>query len=143
MKAPPCWSGNVLHSQLQKPNQRKRPAAKVKGFDTLVARHYPAVYRFACRFTDDPRKASVLTRDAFNSTRKQLRACCDEDLLASILISNLIRAGLPLESNSRQTAQLQRRTNNFGRRYGAHGRTVTGFFQAGIRPHETESSEKT
>ena len=100
MKVPPSWSGNVLHGQSQEPNQRKRPPAKAKSFDTLVARHYPAVYNFACRFTDDPRKAGVLTRDAFISTRKQLRTCCDENVLASILISNVIRAGLPLESNS-------------------------------------------
>src|SRR6266436_3363498 len=102
MKASPSWSGNVLQGQLQEQNQRKRPPAKAKSFDTLVARHYPAVYSFACRFTDDPRKAGVLTRDAFISTRKQLRTCCDENVLASILISNVIRAGLPLESNSRR-----------------------------------------
>jgi hypothetical protein len=129
----PSWSGNVLHRQRQEQNQRKRPPAKAKSFDTLVARHYPAVYSFACRFTDDPRKAVVLTRHAFISTRKQLRTCCDENVLASILISNVIRAGLPLESNLTQTAQPERRNNNFGRRYGAHGRTVTGLFQAAVR----------
>src|SRR5437773_1399561 len=117
MKASPSWSGNVLHGQLQQRNQRKRPPAKAKSFDTLVARHYPAVYNFACRFTDDPRKAGVLTRDAFNSTRKQLQTCCDENVLASILISNVIRASLPLQSNLTQTAQIKRRNNNFGRRY--------------------------
>src|SRR6266436_1594763 len=122
------WRGNVLHGQSQEPNQRKRPPAKAKSFDTLVARYYPAVYSFACRFSDDPRKTAVLTRHAFNSTRKQLQTCCDENVLASILISNVIRAGLPLESNLTQTAQLQRRNNNFGRRYGAHGRTVAGVY---------------
>ena len=130
MKAPPSWSGNVLHGQRQEQNQRKRPPAKAKSFDTLIACYYPAVYSFAYRFTDDGRKARALTRDAFLSTRKQLQTCCDENVLASILISNVIRAGLPLESNLTQTAQLQRRNNNFGRRYGAHGRTVTGLFQA-------------
>ena len=146
MKAPPSWSGNVLQGQSQEPNQRKRPPAKAKSFDTLVSRYFPAVYSFACRFTDDPQKAGVLTRHAFNSTRKQLRTCCDENVLASILISNVIRAGLPLESNLRQTAHLQTRNNNFGRRYGAHGRTVTGSFQASIRfddPMETKSPEQT
>jgi hypothetical protein len=147
MKAPPTsWSGNVLQGQLQEQNQRKRPPAKAKSFDTLVARYYPAVYSFACRFTDDPQKAAVLARDAFNSTRKQLRTCCDQNVLASILISNVIRAGLPLESNLTQTAHLQTRNNNFGRRYGAHGRTVTGLFQASIRfddPMETKSPEQT
>ena len=127
------WRGNVLHGQSQEPNQRKRPPAKAKSFDTLVARYYPALYSFACRFSDDPRKTAVLARDAFNSTRKQLQTCCDENVLASILISNVIWAGLSLESNLTQTAHLRRRNNNFGRRYGAHGRTVTGFFQASVR----------
>ncbi len=63
-------------------------------FDKLVARYYPAVYSFAARLTDDPREAVALTRDAFNSTRKQLRNRRDEVLLASILISAVIRAGL-------------------------------------------------
>ena len=94
MKAKPNWSGNVLHGQLQERNQRKGPPGKAKSFDTLVARYYPVVYSFACRFTDDGRKARALTRDAFNSTRKQLQTCCDENVLASILISNVIRAGL-------------------------------------------------
>ena len=113
MKAPPSWS-NVLPGQLQEQNQRKRPPTKAKSFDTLVTRHYPAVYSFACRFTDDPLKAGVLTRDAFISTQKQLRTCCDENVFASILISNVIRAGLPLESNLTQTAQLKRRTTISG-----------------------------
>ncbi len=63
-------------------------------FDKVVARYYPAVYSFAARLTDDPREAVALTRDAFNSTRKQLRNRRDEVLLASILISAVIRAGL-------------------------------------------------
>jgi len=50
-------------------------------------------------------------------------------VLASILVSNVIRAGLLLESNIAQTAQLKRTNNNFGRRYGAHGRTVAGLAQ--------------
>ena len=68
--------------------------AKSSRFDSLVARYYPAVYSFASRLTDDPRKAVVLTRDAFNSTQKQLRNRSDELVLASILISAVIRAGL-------------------------------------------------
>jgi hypothetical protein len=131
MKAPPNWSGSVLHGQLQERNQRKRPPLKAKTFDSLVARYYLGVYSFACRFTDDGRKARALTRDAFDSTRKQLQTCCDENVLASILIANVIRAGLALESNPAQTAQLKTRNNNFGRRYGVHGRTVTGLIQVG------------
>jgi len=63
-------------------------------FDSLVARYYPAVYSFASRLTDDPREAVVLTYDAFKSARKQLQNRRDEAVLASILISAVIRAGL-------------------------------------------------
>jgi hypothetical protein len=70
--------------------------AKSSRFDSLVARYYPAVYSFASRLTDDPREAIMLTRDAFNSTRTQLRNRRDEAVLASILISAVIRAGLTL-----------------------------------------------
>jgi DNA-directed RNA polymerase specialized sigma24 family protein len=69
---------------------------KSSRFDRLVARYYPAVYSFASRLTDDPREAIMLTRDAFNSTRTQLRNRRDEAVLASILISAVIRAGLTL-----------------------------------------------
>lgn len=63
-------------------------------FDTLVARYYPAVYSFASRLTDDPRQAVVLTREAFNSTRKQLRNRRDDLALVTILLTAVIRAGL-------------------------------------------------
>ena len=94
MKAPLKQSGNVLLGQLQKRHHTGKSTIKTKNsrFDTLVARYYPAVYSFALRLTDDPREAIVLTRCAFNSTRKQLRIYCDENVVASILISNLIRA---------------------------------------------------
>jgi len=96
MTAPPNRSGNGLRSQAQERNHKGKPTIKAKSsrFDTLVARYYPAVYSFASRLTDDPREAVVLTRDAFNSTRKQLQTRCDENVLASILIFNVIRAGL-------------------------------------------------
>jgi hypothetical protein len=68
--------------------------AKTSRFDSLVARYYPAVYSFASRLTDDPRKAVVLTHDAFKSSRNQVRNRRDEAALASILISAVIRAGL-------------------------------------------------
>jgi hypothetical protein len=38
---------------------------------------------------------------------------------------------LLLESSPAQTAQLKTRNNNFGRRYGVHGRTVTRLIQEG------------
>jgi hypothetical protein len=104
----------MLHGQLQEPDQRKRPPLKAKTFDTLVARYYLGVYSFACRFTDDGRKARALTRDAFDSTRKQMQTRCDEDVLASVLMSNVIWAGLALESNVARTAELKTRNKNFG-----------------------------
>ena len=96
MTAPPNRSGNGLRSQAQERNHKGKPTIKAKSsrFDTLVAHYYPAVYSFASRLTDDPREAVVLTRDAFNSTRKQLRTSRDENVLASILMSLLIRVGL-------------------------------------------------
>jgi DNA-directed RNA polymerase specialized sigma24 family protein len=75
--------------------RRESPTkAKNSRFDRLVARYYPAVYSFALRLTDDPWEAVVLTRDAFNSTRKQLRYCRDEVVLVTILLTAVIRAGL-------------------------------------------------
>ena len=64
------------------------------GFDRLVARYYPAVYSFATRFTDDPREAVELTRDAFRSSQKQLRNLRDQTAVATTLISAVIRATL-------------------------------------------------
>ena len=63
-------------------------------FDTLVARYYPAVYSFASRLTDDPREAILLTYEAFNTTRKQLRNRRDEVKLVRTLLDGVIRAGL-------------------------------------------------
>jgi hypothetical protein len=96
MKAPPSRSGNVLRGQLQEPNQKRKPPMKTKRerFDTLVARYYPAVYRFASRLTDDPREAVFLTHDAFNSARKQVRSHRDEVARVTILLTAVIRAGL-------------------------------------------------
>jgi hypothetical protein len=95
MKAPAKRGGNVPRGVLQEASQKRTPPIKTKEacFDTLVGRYYPAVYSFALRLTDDPQEAILLTRDAFNSTRKQLRTCCDEDVFASILMCTVIRAG--------------------------------------------------
>jgi hypothetical protein len=67
--------------------------AKRSRFDRLVARYYPAVYSFASRLTDDPREAVLLTHDAFDSTRKQLRTRRNEVALVIILLNAVIRAG--------------------------------------------------
>ncbi len=67
---------------------------KTSRFDRLVARYYPAVYSFASRLTDDPREAIALTRDAFNSVRKQTENLRNQTAIATVLISAVIRAGL-------------------------------------------------
>ncbi len=76
--------------------QKRKPHTKAKTsrFDSLVARYYPAVFNLASRFTDNPREAVALTRDAFKSTEKQLQRRRNEDALATILMSAVIRAGL-------------------------------------------------
>ena len=68
--------------------------AKSSTFDSLVARYYPAVYSFACRLTDDPRKAIALTRNAFRSAQKELCNLRDQTAVATTLILAVIRAGL-------------------------------------------------
>jgi DNA-directed RNA polymerase specialized sigma24 family protein len=67
---------------------------KNSSFDCLVAQYYPAVFSFASRLTDDPREAIALTRDAFNSARKQSRNLRNPTAIALVLISAVIRAGL-------------------------------------------------
>ena len=119
MKTPPSGSRNVLRGRLQEPDQRKAPGSQAKTFDALVARYYSVVYSFACRFTDDPLQARLLTQDAFNGTRKQLQTCSDENVLASILISNVIRAGCGLNRLSRRPPNFKQRENHFGRRHRA------------------------
>ena len=67
---------------------------KSSRFDRLVARYYPAVYGFAARFTDDPREAVALTRQAFTSARKQLQRLHNQTAIAKVLVSAVLRAGL-------------------------------------------------
>ncbi len=63
-------------------------------FDRLVARYYPAVYSFAARFTEDPREAVALTREAFNSAREPLQRMRNQTAIATVLISAVLRTGL-------------------------------------------------
>ena len=67
---------------------------KCSRFDRLVACYYPAVYSFASRLTGDPREAISLTRDAFNSARKQAEQLRNPIAIALVLIPAVIRAGL-------------------------------------------------
>jgi hypothetical protein len=90
------WARHVRKGDGTVTDQKSKPPMKAKSsrFDSLVARYYPAVYSFASRLTDDPREAVLLTHDAFNSTRKQLRSCRNEVALVITLLNAVIRAGL-------------------------------------------------
>jgi DNA-directed RNA polymerase specialized sigma24 family protein len=63
-------------------------------FDRLVACYYPAVYSFASRLTEDPREAIRLTRDVFNSARKETAKLRSPNAIARALISAVLRVGL-------------------------------------------------
>jgi hypothetical protein len=95
MKAAANRGGNVSRGVLEEARQKPKSSTKRKDarFDVLVARYYPAVFSFACRLTDDPRQAIVLTRRTFISARKQLRNC-DENVFASMAMAAIIRAGV-------------------------------------------------
>ena len=67
---------------------------KSSRFDRLVACYYPAVYSLAARLTDDPRDAVALTRQAFNSARKQLYNVRNHTAIATVLVSAVLRVGL-------------------------------------------------
>ncbi len=75
-------------------SQKGSMKTKSTRFDRLVARYYPAVYSFAARFTDDPREAVALTREAFNSARKPLQRTRNQTAIATVLISAVLRTGL-------------------------------------------------
>ena len=96
MKAPPQPERQCAARSIARTESKTKPSIKTKRarFDTLVTRYYPAVYCFASRLTDDPREAVVLTREAFNSTRKQLGSRRDEVARVTILLNAVIRAGL-------------------------------------------------
>jgi hypothetical protein len=110
MKASPQLERQCAARPTPGTGSKKSAGRQIEHFDALIARYYPAVYSFACRFTDDPRKACMLTRNAFNNTRKKLQTCCDKNVLASILISNVIRAGCSLNRTSRTPANVKRGT---------------------------------
>jgi hypothetical protein len=88
MKIPPSRSGNMLHPILQEPSQkRKAQIKKPTPFDALVARYYCTIYSLVLQITDDPLEALLLTHDAFNRTRKQLRSRRDEAIIVRMLIA--------------------------------------------------------
>src|SRR4029077_17350273 len=89
--AQPCAAPPSARTERKtKPVDQNEPGR----FDSLLARHYPAVYNFASRLTDDPREAVLLTYRAFNSIRKQLWLPRDENALVRILLKAVVRAGV-------------------------------------------------
>ena len=89
MKRPPSRRGALPRRQVREADQKRKPPIKTKApaFDTLVARYYCSIYHFALRITDDPLEAVLLTHDAFNRTRKQLRSRCDETMIVRMLVA--------------------------------------------------------
>src|SRR5678815_710817 len=88
MKIPPSRSGSILRAQSQGPNQKRKPPIKTKptSFDALVARYYCSIYSLVLQITDDPLEALLLTHDAFNRTREQLRSR-DEAIIVRMLVA--------------------------------------------------------
>jgi hypothetical protein len=78
---------------MREADQKKKPPMKTKParLDTLVARYYCSIYSFALQITGEPLEAVLLTRHAFNSTRKQLRSCRDEAVIVMTLVAAIIR----------------------------------------------------
>jgi hypothetical protein len=97
VKRPPSRSDNVPRRQVREADQERKPLIKTKlaRFDTFVARYYCSIYSFALRVTDDPLEAVLLTHRAFNSVRKQLRSFRHEALIVIMVLTSVIRAGLP------------------------------------------------
>jgi DNA-directed RNA polymerase specialized sigma24 family protein len=96
MKIPQSQSGNMLQALLQGPSQKRKPLIKpdLARFDALIARYYPAVYKFASRLVDEPWEAALLTHVAFLSVRKQAWRPRDETALIRILLKAVVRVCL-------------------------------------------------
>ena len=87
----PCAAPSPARTERKtKPVDQNEPRA----FDSLLAHHYPAVYNFASRLTDDPQEAVLLTYRTFNSIRKQLWLPRDEIALVRILLKAVVRASV-------------------------------------------------
>ena len=89
MKRPPSRRGALPRRQVREADQKRKSLSKPKltFFDALVARYYYSIYRFVLQITDDPLGAVLLTHDAFNRTRKQLRGPRDEAIIVRMLVA--------------------------------------------------------
>src|SRR5438552_17625673 len=93
MKRPPSQSSHVLHRLPQEPNEKRNPSIKTNlgRFDSLVARHYPAVYNFASGLIDDLREAVFLTYRRSITIRSQLWLLADGFALVEFLLRPEVR----------------------------------------------------
>jgi hypothetical protein len=93
LKTPPSKRGTSPSPQVREADEKKRPPIKTEppSFDALIARYYRGVYSLALGITDDPLEAVLLTYDAFNRTRKQLRNHPDEATIVKMLVAAVIQ----------------------------------------------------
>jgi len=93
VKIPPNRRGTSPGRQVREADEKRKPPIKTKppSFDALVARYYRGVYRLAVQITDDPLEAVLLTHEAFNGIRKQLRNRRDEATIVKMLVAAVIR----------------------------------------------------
>ena len=101
MKTPPRRRGILPDRQVREADQESKPPIKTKppGFEALAARYYRSTYRLALQITEDPLEAALLTRYAFNRTRKQFRSCWDEATIATMLVAAVIQGLNSRDSN--------------------------------------------
>jgi hypothetical protein len=93
MENTPSRRGTLSGGQVPEMDQKTKPPIKTKppSFNALVARYYRLIYSLALRITDDPLEAVLLTHDAFNRTRKQLRNRRDEAVIVRMLVAAVIQ----------------------------------------------------
>ena len=93
LKTPPSRRGTSPRRQSRETDEKRKPPIKKTGplFDALVACYYRGVYRLALQITDDSLEAALLTRQAFNRIRKQLRNRRDEATIVKMLVAAVIQ----------------------------------------------------
>ena len=92
LKTPPRRRGILPVRQSREADEKRKPPIKTRAlFDALVACYYRGVYSLALQITDDPLEAALLTHQAFNTIRKQLRNRRDEATIVKMLVAAVIQ----------------------------------------------------
>ena len=93
LKTPPSRRGTSPGRQAREADEKRKPPIKTTRplFAALVACYYRGVYRLALQITDDHLEAALLTHQAFNSIRKQLRNRRDEATIVKMLVAAVIQ----------------------------------------------------